>query len=337
MKKLILFVLTTIFAVGCTPKGYEIEGDITGLTGKVYLATMQGKTPVIVDSSAVDAQGKFEFKGAALSMPILAALQSEDKRTIMMFMLENSQIEIEGDIEQREEIEVEGSAEDSLFRKINSKMKGVKDMDEYKVTISEFVKANPKSIAAAYVLFRQLTPYLDYNEMRQYVAGMDSAIKGSIYLTLIEDRAKMMEQTSVGKNFVDFSAQTPNGEVVALGDVAGKDKWVLLDFWASWCGPCRRENPNVVKAYNEYKDKGFTVFGYSLDKEGEADKWVAAIEKDSLNWTNISDLMFWESAPVAAYGVSSIPSNVMIAPDGTIAARNLKGEELMNFLAENLL
>lgn len=107
---------------------------------------------------------------------------------------------------------------------------------------------------------------------------------------------------------------------------------MLIDFWASWCRPYRKENPNVVKAYNQYKDKGFDVFAVSLDKNKNA--WVAAIEKDSLTRTHVSDLLFWDSAPAKLYGVRGIPSNLLIDKNGVIVAKNIKGEELQKTLNE---
>lgn len=139
----------------------------------------------------------------------------------------------------------------------------------------------------------------------------------------------------IGYDAPDFSAKQPNGQSLSLRSLRGK--YVLLDFWASWCGPCRRENPNVVKAYNSYKDKNFTVLGYSLDGGGNALKsWMEAIEKDGLIWNQISDLAGWNSLPVQLYGINSVPTNFLIDPNGKIIAKNLRGEDLENKLKEIL-
>jgi peroxiredoxin len=142
------------------------------------------------------------------------------------------------------------------------------------------------------------------------------------------------EQTLVGKQAPDFSLPDVNGNEVKLSSLRGK--YVLVDFWASWCFPCRQENPNVVKAYNEFKDKNFAILGVSLDRPGQKDEWLAAIKEDSLAWTHVSDLKYWESSVVPLYRITGIPYNVLVDPNGKIIAEKLKGPRLEAKLEEVL-
>jgi peroxiredoxin len=152
--------------------------------------------------------------------------------------------------------------------------------------------------------------------------------------TLDNQMNKSVATTWVGKEAPDFSMPDINGKEVKLSSFRGK--YVLVDFWASWCGPCRSENPNLVNAYNQFKNKNFTVLGVSLDKPGQKDKWLQAIEDDKLAWTNISDLQYWSSPVVSLYGFDGIPFNVLLDPQGKVIAESLRGPGLEGKLEEVL-
>lgn len=147
-------------------------------------------------------------------------------------------------------------------------------------------------------------------------------------------RNKQEESKWVGKPAPDFSMPDVNGKEVKLSSFKGK--YVLVDFWASWCGPCRAENPNVVKAYNQFKGKNFTILGVSLDRPGQKEKWLQAIKEDNLTWTQISDLQYWNSVAIPLYGFDGIPYNVLVDPQGTIIAEGLRGPALENKLLQVL-
>lgn len=148
----------------------------------------------------------------------------------------------------------------------------------------------------------------------------------------LQAKVNIMTQFEEGRVAPDFTQKTPEGTDLSLSDLKGK--YVLIDFWASWCGPCRRENPNVVRMYNAYKDKGFEILGVSLDRS--KDNWLAAIEKDQLTWKHVSDLKHWSNAVARQYNVSSVPFTMLIDPEGRIVAKNLRGPSLEAKLKELL-
>jgi thiol-disulfide isomerase/thioredoxin len=155
---------------------------------------------------------------------------------------------------------------------------------------------------------------------------LDSAAKAS-QARALENQSKI----PLGSKAIEIKANDPNGEAVSLTSLKGK--YVLVDFWASWCAPCRAENPNVVKLYQQYKDKGFTVFGVSLDGSATKAAWVKAIDHDGLAWTQVSDLKGWGSGAAKDYGVQSIPQNFLLDPNGVVIAKNLRGDDLAKKLA----
>jgi peroxiredoxin len=182
------------------------------------------------------------------------------------------------------------------------------------VALKELAGDDP-DVATLEPLFKQLSLWL-----RNTQVGKELAKK--LYETSL---------TSIGAVAPDFTQNDVNDQPVKLSDFRGK--YVLLDFWASWCGPCRAENPNVVKAYEKYKDKNFTVLGVSLDQPGKKEAWLTAIQKDELPWTQVSDLKFWNNAAAKLYGINAIPQNFLIDPAGRIIAKNLRGEALEQKLA----
>lgn len=205
---------------------------------------------------------------------------------------------------------------------------------EQKQVNMAFIKANPNSLMSLFALQNSAGSVPDVAEIEPVFNALSLAVKSS--KTGVDYTAEItkMKKTALGAIAPDFTQADTAGKAVSLHDFKGK--YVLVDFWASWCGPCRAENPNVVKAFDLYKGKGFTILGVSLDQPGAKDKWLKAIYADHLNWTQVSDLKGWKNDVAQLYAIQSIPQNFLVGPDGKIVAKNIRGEELTNKLKELL-
>ena len=183
-----------------------------------------------------------------------------------------------------------------------------------------------------------LFPNYAYNftleQQKALLAKMPAETLNDGRIARIAKQIETLEKTAVGQKFIDFSMPDPEGNTIKLSDIISKNKYTLIDFWASWCGPCRAEIPNVIAAYKEYNKKGFGIVGVSLDNDAE--KWKAAIKDLKMPWPHMSDLKGWQCEGAALYGVNSIPATVLVAQDGTIIERNLRGEAIKTKLAELL-
>lgn len=193
-------------------------------------------------------------------------------------------------------------------------------------------KENPSSIETLRIIQRVGGYDPDYKEMRVLFKELDKAVRKSAEGKAFDYYLKRLESVAVGKKAPGITQLTPEGDPLSLSDLKGK--YVLIDFWASWCPPCRKESPELVATYTEFKDKNFEILGVSFDKNME--DWVAAIKKDNRNWKHISDLQHWSNGAGIVYGVRAIPQNVLVNPDGKIIARNLHGDQLKQKLSEIL-
>ena len=201
---------------------------------------------------------------------------------------------------------------------------------QQKTEIMQLAKANPKSYASAFFSYQFNSYASDLEGVQKAYNNLDGSIQASFFGKKLKEVAEALKTTGIGGIAPDFTLSTPTNTTVALSSLKGK--YVLIDFWASWCGPCRQENPNVVKAFNQFKNKNFTILGVSLDEDKAA--WQQAIMKDKLTWQHVSDLKGWNSDVAALYGVKGIPANYLLDTDGKIIAKDLRGEDLITKLFE---
>ena len=341
-----------------TDTAFAIIGKVTGQdTGNIYLHHREsGK----IDSFSLD-HGFFKFNGKA-DIPELCTIELDDHTK--QFFLENGKIsmlikkdslryaQITGTKSQDEfnyfkdqfsktvtdRLDETDKAYDAAQEKKNQKVMDSLDtrynaLDlELKQLVMDFTKSHPASVVSAYEIYANFSYNPQLGQIDSLYQQLDTAARKTYFgkqLAVIIEKAK---QTAVGKNAPDFSANDINGKPLSLSSLKGN--YVLLDFWASWCGPCRQENPNIVKAYHAFHNKGFNIFGVSLD-DSRAD-WLQAIKKDGLNWTQVSDLKGWKSDAAALYGIKGIPMNFLIDKNGVIIAKGLRGKDLENKLLEIL-
>lgn len=321
---LLLLAISLGFIAAKDTDRLQITGQVEGATsGKVYLQKFHNKMFFVIDSAQV-VKGKFTFNKQT-NLPEIFALTLDTTKGNLLLFADTKPIHIQLD---------------SAANYRRSTVKGSPLQDQYAaynklrdVKISEYIKEYPKSLVSAYVLYRFYSYRLSPTEIKENILLLDPSLRNTPYVKVLAELSQTLESVAIGKKAPDFILKDTNDKEVVFSQQLG-NQYVLLDFWAAWCGPCRRENPNVVAAYNKYKDKGFTVFGVSLDKN--KDNWLQAIDHDKLTWTHVSDLQFWNSEAAKLYGVRAIPANFLIDKNGIIVAKNLKGAELHSVLEELL-
>ena len=196
----------------------------------------------------------------------------------------------------------------------------------------QYLSENPNSPIAMFI-FRQYAGYdINADEAEPVFLSLSEKLRSGPAGKEMAEKIEIAKKTGIGRMAMDFTQNDTLGNPVSLSSFKGKH--VLIDFWASWCGPCRQENPNVVKAFNKYNAKGFTVLGVSLDQPNAKDKWMKAIHDDNLTWTHVSDLKYWKNDVAVQYGIQAIPQNFLIDPQGKIIGKNLRGEALNKKLEE---
>jgi len=369
IKKMSLLSVMILLMVSCKHfNGYKINGKITNAEGvKVYLEDITGESPVILDTATIH-HTIFEMKNYAEKGIYRLRFGEDVGRSLFLYMEPSNQLKIEGDFKHLQDYKVEGNKGtlsiqqlvamtkmrftelDSSFSRLRLATPDKKDSlqtifdtqkKEYVAYIKKIVEKEPNNDVACFALnyfgpmMQEEIPYLVNAVDRLHAAAPESKYIKVWYQQTQQYREAIMAENEGGvalnTQAPNIVLQNPNGDTIQLKNLEGN--YVLLDFWASWCNPCRMENPNVVSLYNKYHAKGFEVFSVSLD--ANAEQWKKAIAKDGLVWKNHGcDFGGWNSAAAQMYRVQSIPCTFLLDKTGKVIAKNLRGEELAAKLAE---
>ena len=356
MKRYLLLLLVfPAFAIA--QNKLTVTGKVKGIKEGTIVSLIDVNKPTDTIAKAKVKNGVYILQ-QKLKEPMLLNLNMGADKTLMAF-LDNSSVKITGDITQVKNSRISGSKTHNDFRdfkkifdpkfeklmKINQQFQmGQRSdslvtlmgmiRDTIQKEIDQFIKKRKASAVSAFVLAATLQLNEDVLLTEQRMNSLKPSALENMYGNFLKQTVAETKINAVGSMAADFTQADTSGVPVSLSSFRGK--YVLLDFWASWCGPCRQENPNVVANYQKFSPKNFTVLGVSLDRPGQKDKWLQAIYKDNLTWTHVSDLQFWNNAVAQQYRVQGIPQNFLIGPDGKILAKNLRGPALEQKLCEVL-
>ena len=363
MKKLLTLAIVVFALVSCNKSTFNVNVDLQNAEGKmIYLQKFVNKTSTVIDSALME-NSIMNFVVEEDNPATYYSIRIENVRYPIGFFSENNDVVITGDIKDNNGITVTASHAQDLVNEYNAENKKFYDQlrelgknyemaaqendeaamesiyEEYNKVeenqnnyITLFINKNCNSFVSPYILYNNRLNY-ELNDLEGFVNNFNIAQENE-FSALLKDYIAKLQRVDIGQPYLDFTQETPEGNLLSLSELVGKSKLLLVDFWASWCGPCRAENPNVVAVYNDYHEKGFDVLGVSLDMKKE--NWIKAIEADGLVWHNVSDLKYWNNAAAKDYAISSIPSNVLLDENGVIIAKNLRGEDLRKKVEEIL-
>lgn len=358
MKNVIWILSLIIIVGGCSRPAneYRITGMVEGASpGWIVLSRVVNNDLVAIDS--VDSNdGAISFTGI-IDMPEAYFLEFKADQKFVRFFVEPGDIEVSGHVNDPifegaetqeiykgfgkeidrldslrnalyEEFKAASDANDSdLLEQIRDKAMKI-DEDQHAFTI-DFIKSNNNNPVGPYIAINNIYQF-ELDELKDMRSTFTPAIASSKYVGMVDEQIQKIERVAIGMPAPNFTQNDTVGNPVSLNQFKGK--YLLIDFWASWCSPCRRENPNVVAAYQKFHDMGFDILGVSLDQHHG--RWVDAIAEDNLTWTQVSDLKGWQNEVSNQYGVSSIPANFLLDTAGVIIAKDLREEKLHAKLEE---
>lgn len=360
MKKYIIGCLIfCFFTAENNAQGIVINGNLKNLPDSTVVTLLDGMGNKEI-ASAISKGGKFTLSGTTKYTSIFIIGFGSLPVKLPLF-INNDRLTMDGDLQIPNSIVYEGSKSHAVYQSymavMNPKMESyfkilnavqTEKLAKSKDSLTAIAEINAKELIFTYENMSKLnnqSPVTTFF-LFQY-ANVFPAVKDQLgtYFEMLQGEAKngpfadiinkTLESSSFGKigtPMPNFTQNDNSGKPVSLTSFKGK--YVLVDFWASWCGPCRAENPNLVNAYNKFKSKNFTILSVSLDNT--KDKWLEAIKKDGLTWTHVSDLKYWNNAVAVQFGIQSIPASFILDPNGNIIARDLRGPDLSSFLTKTL-
>ncbi|NNK74449.1 MAG: AhpC/TSA family protein [Maribacter sp.] len=370
---LIVITLILFVSCNSKPEGYAINGTLTGEVAdgvEVYLKKNNNNNQLIEVDTAKIENGKFLFDGIQ-DMPEMHYILLDKHVGYAAAILENGEIDFAAHKDSLGLAKITGTVQNDFLNDFREKSRAVskqaaniqEDMknanmtqdtvllnslreelnelrEEYETFETDYIKANPNALISALLIDKAMNMRTSsteellelYNTLSPEIKETSAAKKVSKTLDEIKEREANAKDTSIGAIAPNFSAPTPTGEILALNDIKGKA--TLIDFWAAWCRPCRAENPNVLRVYNKYHDKGLNIIGVSLDKTAEA--WKKAIKDDGLTWHQVSNTAYFNDAIAKMYNVDAIPAAFLLDENGVIVAKNLRGPALEAKVAELL-
>ena len=363
MKRIAYFLVAGSLALtACNNEpSYKILGTIEHVADgeTVYLQEVQGRDLMKLDSAVVK-NGTFNFTGRQDStINCYITYTTDEIRMMTELFLENGNI----NVALSEESRVTGTPNNDIYQvfkdkfiALNKEMNGIYQKARTDSTLTDEQRAEimkqieEKDAAAMEMVYNTITtnitnpvglyllpsyaPAFEFEKQVALAEQIPAQYQNNERISRFINSIEVAKKTAVGQKYIDFTMNDPKGKEVKLSDFIGKNKYTLVDFWASWCGPCKKEMPNVIAAYKEYNKKGFGIVGVSLDNDG--DKWKEAIKTWGMPWPQMSDLKGWECEGAAIYGVRSIPATVLVDQEGNIIARNLRGESIKEKLSELL-